>query len=383
MDPIVIIGTGIAGYTLAREFRKLDKHAPLLIITADDGRSYPKPMLSNALTKGKSADQLAMFDADTMANTLAAEIITNSVVSQIDPQQKKITIFGREALKYDKLVLAVGAEPIITRNENNTIKINSLDDYVLCRDQLIGAGHVALIGPGLIGCEFANDLTNVGIKVSVIGPDPHPMSNLLPAPIGKELREVLAQAGVDWYLGTTVSDVNQGEDSAYELKLQDGGVVINADVVVSAIGLKPNIELAQKIGLVTARGIVTDDKLQTSQESIYALGDCAEVAGHSLLFIAPIMAAAKALAKTLVGQPTAVIYPAMPIAIKTPSYPLVVASPSREAIGEWQFEASPSGFGIKALFVGAADDTLLGFVLSGDAVSEKQALTKQLPGLLN
>ena len=63
MDPLIIIGTGIAGYTLAREFRKLDKETPLLIVTADDGRSYPKPMLSNALTKGKTAEQIAMFDA--------------------------------------------------------------------------------------------------------------------------------------------------------------------------------------------------------------------------------------------------------------------------------------------------------------------------------
>lgn len=112
MDPI-IIGTGFAGYTLAREFRKLDSQTPLIFITSNDGRSYPKPMLSNALTKGKTAQQLALSDSTTaMDKTLNAKIMTPTIVRHINPQAKIITTSTNKQLNYQHLVLAVGAKPI-------------------------------------------------------------------------------------------------------------------------------------------------------------------------------------------------------------------------------------------------------------------------------
>jgi len=384
MEAVIIIGTGIAAYTLAREFRKLDATSPLVLITEDDGRSYPKPMLSNALTKGKTADQIAMFDAQAMAVKLDATILTHTVVTTIDPEAKQISMSDGQLLAYGQLVLAVGAKPIRIPIDGDAadevLSVNNLADYALFRDTLIDAKRVAIIGPGLIGCEFANDLINVGIAVSVIGPSLLPMDALLPTPIAEELKMTLADAGVDWHFETSTQSINHS-DSTYEITLTNGDK-LNADVVISAVGLRANTALASSAGLNLNRGIVTNEFLQTSQPNIYALGDCAEVSGHNLLFIAPIMAAAKALAKTLAGELTAVKYPAMPVAVKTPSYPLITAPPARDAVGEWKFEASPSGFGIKGLFV-AANEDLLGFVLSGDMVSEKGAFAKQLPDVLN
>tara|TARA_R110002049_G_scaffold62592_4_gene167052 strand:+ start:2854 stop:4026 length:1173 start_codon:yes stop_codon:yes gene_type:complete len=389
MHPIIIIGSGFAGYTLAREFRKLDSTSPLIIITSDDGRSYPKPMLSNALSKGKTADQLSLSSAEAMEKTLNATVITDSVVEHIDPQQQTVTISNASPLHYKQLVLALGATPI--RNvldgnaTNNVLSINNLSDYSTFRKQLVDAKHVTIIGPGLIGCEFANDLINSGITVSVIGPSKLPMDTLLPAPIASELKATLSKAGVDWYLESTVIAINHATSSdlnmdGYQLSLSNGDL-IHADIVISAIGLRPDIELANAMGITVNRGIVTDEYLQTNQPNIYALGDCAEVTGHNLLYIAPILAAAKALAKTLSGLTTAVKYPAMPVAIKTPDYPLVVAAPALVETGSWQFESAPSGFGIKGVFTND-NNALLGFVLSGDMVSEKQALTKQLPDII-
>lgn len=386
MHPIIIIGSGFAGYTLAREFRKLDSTSPLIIITSDDGRSYPKPMLSNALSKGKTAEQLALSSSEAMAKTLNITILNNSIVSDIDPQLQTVTITNAAPLHYKQLVLALGATPIRNVLQGNAtddvLPINNLNDYTKFREQLVNANHVAIIGPGLIGCEFANDLINTGIAVSVIGPSKLPMDGLLPEPIATELKTTLSNAGVDWHFQSTVTTINHTttDTNAYELILSNGNS-IQADVVISAIGLCPNIELAKTIGIAVKRGIVTDEYLQTSQRNIYALGDCAEVAGHNLLFIAPILAAAKALAKTLSGQTTAVKYPAMPVAIKTPNYPLIVATPALLATGSWQFESASSGFGIKATFTNESA-ALLGFVLSGDMVSEKQVLTKLLPDIL-
>lgn len=383
MHPIIIIGSGFAGYTLAREFRKLDPISPLILISADDGRSYPKPMLSNALTKGKTADQLALSSAKEMATTLNVTILNHSHVHHIDRKNQTVHITDHPPLNYKSLVLALGASPIRIPLDgdayDDVLSINTLDDYSIFRSKLVSVKHVIIMGSGLIGCEFANDLSNAGIAVSVIGQASLPMNSLLPAPIASELKEILAKSGVQWHLESAITSVNHA-NQGYQITLSNGEQ-LQADIVISAIGLRSNTKLAESIGIDVNRGIMTDEYLQTSHPNIYALGDCAEVSGHNLLYIAPILAAAKALAKTLSGELTAVKYPAMPVAIKTPSYPLIVAAPTPTASGKWTFEPSPSGFGIKGLFK-TDNGLLLGFVLSGDMVPEKQALTKQLPHLL-
>ena len=384
MDPIIIIGTGMAAYTLAREFRKLDQTTPLILISSDDGRSYPKPMLSNALSKDKTAEDIAMFDAGAMAKTLNAEIIINHVVTRISPQAHTLIMENGSQYHYKKLILAVGASPILLPIEgdaaNEILSINTLLDYTVFRQRLVDAKHVALIGPGLIGCEFANDLiASTDVRVSVIGPSSTPMDTVLPESVAVELQQHLSDAGVEWHLNATAKAIGFS-DHGFDLTLSSEAV-IKPDLVISAVGLRPNISLAFEAGLMVNRGVVTDEFLQTTEKDIYALGDCAEVKGHSLLFVAPLIAAAKALAKTLAGEITAVHYSAMPVAVKTPLYPLVVASPVEKAEGEWRFEKAGSGFGVKALFVGS-DEHLLGFVLSGDYVKEKQALAKQLPDII-
>ena len=109
--PVVIIGTGLAGYNLAREFRKLDSETPLLLITADDGRSYSKPMLSTGFGKNKDADGLSMAEPGAMAEQLKAEVRTHTRISGIDAGHKRLWI-GEEAVAYRDLILAWGAETV-------------------------------------------------------------------------------------------------------------------------------------------------------------------------------------------------------------------------------------------------------------------------------
>ena len=111
MKPIVIIGSGLAGYGVAREFRKLNNATPLIIITADDGRAYSKPMLSNALAKNKTPEQLATATAQDVAKQLDAVVRPNTAVSSIDVDNRKVNLDG-ESIGYDKLVLALGASPV-------------------------------------------------------------------------------------------------------------------------------------------------------------------------------------------------------------------------------------------------------------------------------
>jgi rubredoxin---NAD+ reductase len=381
MSAIVIIGTGLAGYTAAREFRKLDTTTPLHLISRDAGGFYSKPILSNALALKKTPAQIVLNNAADMERQLAATVSPRSDVSAIDPGAHRLTVSG-ETIDYAKLVLAVGADPIrlplAGDAATDVLSVNDVADYQRFRSALDGKRRVVILGAGLIGCEFANDLRSAGIDVHVIDPAPQPLGRLLPPQAAQFLRAALETAGVHFHLGTTTQSVTHAA-SGINAKLADG-TTLETDLVLSAIGLRPRIELARAAGLTVNRGIVTDALLQASAQDVYALGDCAEVAGFNLPFVMPIMQAARALAKTLHGTPTSVHYPAMPVVVKTPACPTVVCPPPPGVDGQW--EESVTADGVRALFLDNAG-TLRGFALLGAATKDKQVLTKDIPPLLS
>ena len=381
MNPVVIIGTGLAGYNLAREFRKLDKATPLHMITADDGQFYSKPMLSNALKNGKTPETLIISHATEMSEQLSAVVRTNTMVTAIDTKSRQIML-DEEILSYDKLVLALGAEPVHPSLQGDAtsevLSINNLDDYARFRRAVSGSKRVVILGPGLIGCEFANDLANTGKHVTVIGPDPAPLGRLLPPEAGSVVQEALARIGIAWRLGIVADEVISN-GNANRIRLSDG-THIDAETILSAVGLRPNIQLARRAGLTTNRGIVVDRILETGAKGVYALGDCMEVEGLVLPFVMPIMHCARALAKTLAGQPTTLSYPAMPVVVKTPAHPVVVSPPPPSGHGHWQITKISGG--MRAEFRDD-DNHLLGFALTGAAIADKRVLTRELPPLMH
>ncbi|MDH5408275.1 MAG: FAD-dependent oxidoreductase, partial [Gammaproteobacteria bacterium] len=319
MDPIIVIGSGLAAYNFGKEFRKLDTATPLLFVTADDGCFYSKPMLSNALDKGKTAAELVICDSDKMQQDLNARIMNFTRVEGIDAASHTISTSQGETISYSKLVLALGAKPITPPLDGDGAEliytVNHLSDYAEFREAVSGKKHIAIIGPGLIGCEFANDMSCAGYQVSVIGPGATPMNTLLPPEVGAKLQQALSSKGVNWHLGCSCKTINRQADG-FELVL-DNNKSISADVVLSAIGLRPETTLAQEAGLKIDRGIIVDRFLKTSADDVYALGDCAEVDGLVLPYVMPLMQSARALAKTLSGEATEVTYPAMPVGVKT------------------------------------------------------------------
>ncbi|MEN5242462.1 NAD(P)/FAD-dependent oxidoreductase [Pseudomonas atacamensis] len=378
--PVVIIGTGLAGYNLAREFRKLDSETPLLLITADDGRSYSKPMLSTGFGKNKDADGLSMAEPGVMAEQLKAEVRTHTRISGIDAGHKGLWI-GEEAVPYRDLILAWGAETVRVPIEGDggelVFPINDLEDYARFRAAAAGKRRVLLLGAGLIGCEFANDLILGGYEVQLVAPCEQVMPMLLHPAAAAAVQAGLESIGAKFHLGPVLTRLEKVADGL-EAHLSDGQI-IPCDVVVSAIGLRPRIDLAAAAGVQVNRGVMVDRYLKTSHANIYALGDCAEVVGLNLLYVMPLMSCARALAQTLAGNPTAVSYGPMPITVKTPVCPLVVSPPPRGSEGIWSVEGQ--GADIKAL-CHSADGQLLGYALTGGAVMEKLALNKQLPPLL-
>ncbi|MBL4611289.1 MAG: FAD-dependent oxidoreductase [Pseudomonas sp.] len=378
--PLIIVGTGLAGYNLAKEVRKLDNDRELVLITADDGRFYSKPLLSTGFAKGKQADELAMQDAAAMAEQLGARVMTHTRVLHVDTQARTVRTDAGE-LHYGDLVLACGAHarplPLAEDVQDRVLSINDLSDYGRFRQQLDGRKRVAIIGAGLIGSEFANDLALGGLEVQVIAPDEQLMPGLLPAQVAAPVQAALAKLGVRFHLGRSVVGAQAaGEGLVLEL---DDGSQLEADLVLSAIGLLANTALAQDAGLVCGKGIQVDRYLRTSDPHVYALGDCAEVMGMQLMYVMPLMSCARALARTLTQEATQVSYPVMPVMVKTPACPLVVSPPVTAATGLWTVTGEEQD--LKALFHDA-QGTLHGYALTGAAVSEKLQLNRQLPAWL-
>ena len=375
--PIVIVGTGLSGYSLVRELRKLDKTTPVVMVTADDGVNYSKPMLSTGFTKGKDAKGLAQGDTEAMAEQLSVDIRTYSTVTGIDTGAREL-VLGDERLAYSKLVLAWGADVIRLGLDGDGLdrvySINDLLDYRAFRKALEGGKRVAIMGAGLIGCEFANDLRNGGYEVDVIAPDAAVMPSLLPEAAANAVQQELQALGVNFHLGTVVQRVDR-DGQGVKLALANGDTLA-ADLVVSAVGLRPRTELARAAGIEVGRGIVVNRALETSAPDVYALGDCAEVDGQVLLYVLPLMACARALAKTLTGERTEVSYGAMPVMIKTPCCPTAVCPPPAGAEGEWDIEQE--GSDVKARFLSPSGE-VLGFAVTGRFAVEKQALSREVP----
>ena len=379
-QPIVIIGSGLAGYTVIRELRKIDKDVPITLITREPGYFYSKPMLSTAFANSKLAEQLISSSSEVMATQLNLTVLGNTDVHSIDAQARLLHTSNGE-VTYSKLVLALGADQIQLDLKgtaaNAVMTVNDLEDYARFRQAIDGHKRVAILGAGLIGCEFANDLTLGGYSIDVIDLAAHALGRLLPEAAATALEEKLSAAGVRWHFGSTAQSIDAHGD-AIRITLVNGDT-IDTDVVLSAVGLRPRTQLASDAGIKTGLGIEVNRQLQTNLDSIYAIGDCAETEGLVLPYVMPIMQAARALAPTLLGQTAALQYPAMPVMVKTPAYPIVVSPPAKGAEGQWNTTEVEGGMQCR---FESPDGQLLGFALLGSATAERAALVKLLPPVL-
>ncbi len=373
---LVVVGSGMAAWTLVREFRKLDAVTPVTLVTEGQGHFYSKPMLSNALAAGKTAAQLLGTPATEMAQQLNVQLMADTHAYSINKDTQTLET-STGPVPYQRLVLATGAEPVRVPLQGDgahrVVSINSLEDYARFRELLTASKRVVIMGAGLIGCEFANDLVLGGYKVTVVDPSAHPLGRLLPERAGVMVQEALSTAGVKFHFGAFVQSVH-AEGQALRLELSSGQQCL-ADTVVSAVGLRPRLELAQTAGLTTSHGIVVNRQLATSHPGLYALGDGAEVEGRWLPYVMPLMQCARTLAAHLTGQAVALTYPAMPVVVKTPAIGVVVVPPPNGVAGHWHTESGPDF--VQAKWLGE-DGALMGFALVGTATSQKSALQKML-----
>jgi nitric oxide reductase FlRd-NAD(+) reductase len=375
---IVIIGSGFAAYQLVKSLRKQSELIPITVITADNGDDYSKPDLSHVFSQQQTANDLIKQTADDFARTNNITLMPNTRVKAID-SSKQVIHFNDQCIGYSDLVLATGATSFIPPFSGNgtdeIVTLNSLIEYEEQQEKLATAQSVLVLGAGLIGTEIAMDLATSGKKVTLLDRATSLMPMLLPSFISANLYQTMQEKGVDIKLGKEVKTITRHHQELI-VTLQDGSYQ-HADVIIAAMGLAPNTQLAKESNIAVAKGILVDQHLQTSVNNIYALGDCAELNGKVRAFLQPTMLSAMALAKTLLGSPTPVQLPASLVKVKTPWLPLHLSGDTTSDYLTWEIKQEPEGLVAKAFNQTSGD--LAGFIVSHNQLKAAFPLLKLLP----
>jgi rubredoxin-NAD+ reductase len=364
-EHLVIVGAGVAGWSVAEAVRRRDAARPVLLVTACEGAVYAKPSLSTALAHGRAPADLVEAAAEQRAAELGIEVLTHTRVLRIDTGRRRL-ITARGGIVYGDLVLALGARqrplPVAGDAADRVLRVNDLRSYRELRRRLDdGPCHVAVLGAGLIGCELTDDLTTGGHRVSVIDPAPRPLAALLPDAAAAALQQRLAEKGVRWHLGNRLTRLDHGPNGLTGT-LADG-ILLTADLVLSAAGLLPITEPAARAGIDVGRGIVADRRLRTSVPGVYAIGDCAEVEGRCFSFIEPIRRQAEAIAADLAGEHEPFVPLPPLVRVKTPSLPMTICTGTEPPGGGAWHQVADDDQGTRLERRGAT--AAAGFVLTG------------------
>jgi rubredoxin-NAD+ reductase len=322
--PVVIVGAGVAGWAAATAIRAQDAARPIIMVTSCTGCVYPKPLLSVALTQGRTPEAVISESGPVAAARLGVRLMALTWVTGIDAPRKRLrTTHGTVA--YGQLVLAMGARPAPLPMDDESMRllwrINHLDHYTRFRASLGTAPkHVAIIGAGLVGCELADDLAGAGHRVTLLDLAERPMHGLAPATSADAFTAAVAPQGVRFVGRVRVATVRRAGSG---VTLDLGTEVIDADLAIAATGLVTDARLARNAGIAFSNGIAVDRNMRTSDTAIFALGDCASFDGRTCRFIEPIHRQAEVLAASMLEkETTGFTFRTVPVRFKSRSLPL-------------------------------------------------------------
>ena len=374
-EPLVIVGTGFAGYALLRALRQRDRHREIHMVGADEAAAYSKDQLPAGLAHRRDADELVIATAEQMAYRFEATITPHRRVLAIDPASRMLRTDNPAQAEqaWSQLVLATGAESVRPANVRGSaaasvLTVGSLAEYAYLRSELAGRRRVAVVGGSIRGCELAESLKRGGCEVTLLESDPQLLGGSVPALCAERIAAALAAAGVRIRTEDGIQRIDQGMSELHVTML--GGKPLAVDVVVAALPTRPRVQLAQAAGLDVAAGIVVDAALRTSAETIHALGGCAEFEGRVFELGEDIEAGAQALADVLAGHGARMRWKARVRRLNLDCCAVAICEPPPVA-GEWHESATARG--VRALFHDRAG-TLRGFVLVGDPAGESGRL---------
>lgn len=290
---IVIVGSGLAGVTVAEALAKSARHE-IALVTAETLGYYSRPRLSHGLAlSDEAAAKIVLKRFEALA--AGVRVLAGTEAWLIDREKQRLGLASGDALNYDALILATGSAARIpdglAASRPNFMTLNSLDDLLTLRRRRAkvrgrtGKPRWAVVGGGLIGCEVASDLHKAGDSVTIFHREARLLELQLSEGQSRALHEHFTARGVEVRY---MQDLN-------ELPRPYDGVIV-------ATGFAPRVALAKEAGLATARGIVVNEFLRTGDPGIYAVGDVAELGSRLYPFVAPIRSQALWLAEHLEGR---------------------------------------------------------------------------------
>ncbi|MFT6167977.1 MAG: nitrite reductase (NADH) large subunit [Celeribacter sp.] len=299
---LVVVGNGMApGRMLEHLFEAGDAYE-VTIFNAEPRVNYDRIMLSPVLSGEKTYEDIIIHSDDWYAEH-GVTLHRGEKVTEIDREAKTVTSEGGITVPYDKLVIATGSNPFIIplpgHKLDGVLAYRDLEDTYGMMAAAKKGGNAVVIGGGLLGLEAAAGLKMQGMDVTVIHLMPSLMERQLDPAAGFLLKRELEGRGIEVLCEANTKQI-LGTDKVEGVELSDGRV-IDASLVVMAVGIRPNTQLAADSGLEVARGIVTDSTLRTSDPNIYSVGECVEVGGMVYGLVAPLYQMARVIAAHLSG----------------------------------------------------------------------------------
>lgn len=303
---LVMVGNGMAGVAFVEQLLKLNPHKyEITIIGAEPQPNYNRIMLSSVLAGDSELKDIVLNDWDWYRDNQIT-LHAGHAVTGIDTKKKNIKTDQGLVVEYDELVLATGSLPFMLplpgADKEGVIAFRDIKDCNTMIETSKKYKKAVVIGGGLLGLEAARGLLNLNMEVSVVHIFQHLMERQLDPTGSKMLQEQLESQGMKFLLEKQTDSI-LGKKRVQGLKFKDG-TEVEADLVVMAVGIKPNVQLARDSGIEVNRGIVVNDFMQTSVPGIYSLGECAEHRGIVYGLVAPLYEQGAVLAKKLADSET-------------------------------------------------------------------------------
>ncbi|MCB1776183.1 MAG: nitrite reductase large subunit NirB, partial [Candidatus Competibacteraceae bacterium] len=300
-EKLILIGNGMAGMRTVEELLTIaPDRFDITVFGAESHGNYNRIMLSPVLAGEKTIDQIMINDLDWYAEK-GIQLHTGHPVVEIHRTRRVVKSANGTVASYDRLLLATGSNPFILPLPGNdlpgVIGFRDIHDV----DTMLAAArtgkNAVVIGGGLLGLEAANGLMKQGMQVTVVHVLDTLMERQLDPAAADMLRISLEERGMRFLMGAQTAAL-LGEDQVRAVRFKDG-LEIPTDLVVMAVGIRPNIELAQQAGIYCERGIVVNDTMQTYDPRVYAVGECVQHRGQCYGLVAPLWEQAKVCANHL------------------------------------------------------------------------------------
>lgn len=270
----LIIGNSVAGTSCSEKIRSIDKDGHITILSEESFAAYGRPLISYYLS-GKVDANLMQYRTEEFYKKNKINVVLNCKALNIDVKNKKVKCSNNKIYSYDKLLIATGSVPFVPpvkgiENQKNTFTFLKLEDAKKIEKAVTKKSNVVIVGAGLIGLKAAEALADKVAKISVIDLADRLMASVLDKQTALIIQKYIEKNKVKFYLSNTVSEVNK--DSV----VLKNGETLPCDILIMAVGVKPNTEIALTAGVKINRGITVNEYMETSVKNIFSAGDCVE-----------------------------------------------------------------------------------------------------------